>query len=263
MDRTALEYIANSAVHEPVKSETSESELLTIPSNRTLVSLEKHQEAPNRIRQSAKLFSAKSFCDYVNRFKQDSSTVYLDVDSGRFSAVIDHHEPGTPSWCSHKAIFRPKLSMEWSAWTRIHKKPLTQIDLAQFIEEMLDSIVEPEPNVMLKSALDFQSNEKLALGSTTNLDDGSTRFNFTKDNVSKSVTFPHRIKISIPLHENEPRQTLEGRVRYRTDGDGQLTFKFSFVKDPETIQRNALLTLGETIREGVNGLDQYEGALPE
>lgn len=261
-EREALEYLAeNLSGYEQIPTDESDSMLISLASSSKVVSLEDFQPAPNRIKQSASLFSCQSFCDYVNRFKLDGTSVYLNVDARKFAAVIDHHNPDKPSWGSHRATFAPKVSLEWNAWTRIHKQPLNQVELAQFIEEMLDSIVDPEPNTMLKAALDFQSNESLVLGSTTNLDDGSTKFNFTKDNVNKSVTFPHRIKIAIPLHENEIRETLEGRIRYRTNSEGVLTFVFSFVRDPRAIQRDALIMLADKIRADTKGLAQYEGAL--
>ncbi len=130
-----------------------------------------------------------------------------------------------------------------------------------FIEENLDAITTPEPNTMLKAALDFQSNENLTLKSATNLNDGSSRFTFTKDNASQTVEFPHRIKLTIPLHSNEEARELEGRIRYRTNSDGVLVFTFSFVQNPETIQRDAMLRLAETIRAETKDIYQYEGQL--
>ena len=266
-DKDALGYLqANLVGHRPVQaSDDVSSFLVGVASNSKIESLEQFQDAPNRIKQKAKLFSCESFCSYVNRFRDNATTVYLNVDAGRFAAVLDHHDSDKgeqlPAWCDHRATYEPKQSLEWKAWVGIHKKPMSQTELAMFIEEQLDSINKPEPNEMLKAALDFQSNESLVLGSTTNLDDGSTRFSFTKDNVTKNVTFPHRVQIYIPLHENESRDLLELRVRYRTNSDGVLTFIVSFVKDPNVIQRDALLALQRKIEELVPDVSQYEGTL--
>ena len=267
IDKDALAYLqANLVGHRHlVTNDNIASSLVELAGNSKIESLEQFQDAPNRIKQKAKLFSCESFCSYVNRFRDEATTVYLNVDAGRFAAVLDHHDSDAgnqlPAWCDHRAIYEPKQSLEWGAWTGIHKRPMSQTELAMFIEEQLDSIAKPEPNEMLKAALDFQSNESLVLGSTTNLDDGSTRFSFTKDNVTKNVTFPHRVQIWIPLHENEARNLLDLRVRYRTNSDGVLTFIVSFVKDPNVIQRDALLALQRKIEELVSDVSQYEGTL--
>lgn len=262
LTQEALKYLyENLQGHQYIAAEDAVSDLISLPNSSNIESLEQFQAAPNRIKQKANLFSCASFCEYVNRFKADSTSIYLNVDGGSFSAVIDHHDNDAPAWGSHRASFSPKLSQEWRAWNGIHKKQLSQLELAHFIEENLDGISEPAPNEMLKAALDFESNESLALGSATNLDDGSTRFTFQKENVTKNVTFPHRIKLFIPLHENEDRQTLDARIRYRTTGDGVLIFTFSFVKDPRAIERDALLLLADKIRTDTEGLHQYEGAL--
>lgn len=113
---------------------------------------------------------------------------------------------------------------------------------------------------MLQAALEFQANERLAIVSHQNLDNGSLQFTFQKDNVTKRVQFPHRIKIAIPIFENEARRMLEARCRYRIDGDGVIQFMVTFVQDPRTIERDALLSIAAMIREQTDGLHQYEGS---
>lgn len=235
------------------------SQLLLINDDWSLKTLEDFQDKPNRVRRAPVLQSSESFCDYVNKFAKDESTVYLNVPDGKFIAILDHHTPTRPTWADHRASFTPKMSSEWLAWSSVHREKLSQLNLAYFIEENLDAIVHPEPNVMLKAALDFQSNEKLAFASAINLDDGGTRFNFTKDNANKSIEFPHRITVKLAVFENEEPVELAARVRYKTSSDGALSFVISFVQDPSRIQRDELRAVGASIRDMTNNLAQYEG----
>lgn len=261
LDESALRFLREHiSGFERIPSD-SVSALIALPKDSRVQSLEEFQPQPNAIKQTPSFFSCQSFCDYINRFKNEDSTVYLNVDGGKFSAVLDHHGAESPQWGRHKATFEPKLSLEWESWRAIHRKQMTQIDLAHFIEERLDDIVVPEPNTMLKAALDFQANENLALASSVNLDDGGVRFTFQKDNASQNVVFPHRVKIRIPIHENEIPVELEVRVRYKADGNGALRFTCSFVKNPDLVVRSALLTLAAKIRETTENLHHYEGAL--
>jgi len=218
----------------------SESDLVALPAGNKIESLEKFQSAPNRIERTVRLASSESFSEYVNRFKEEETTVYLDIDRGIFNSVIDHHGADKPAWSDHGCVFQPKLSLEWKAWTGIHRQKLSQTQLAEFIEDNLDAIHEPEPNEMLAHALKFQSVERMTYASSMNLNDGSSQFTFNKDNATATVEFPHRIKLYMPLHENESAHFYELRVRYRTDSEGALVFVVSFVKDPDHHVRDAL-----------------------
>ena len=238
-----------------------DDDIAAVASDASLQSLEKFRAQPQRIKSQAVLASSDSFCDYVNRFKAEETTIYLDVAHGRFKAVIDHHGKNAPQWCDHTALFEPKHSHEWVKWIRVHDKWLSQLEFACTIEELLHTIGEPEPADVLKAALEFQSNEKLAVASVQNLDNGTMQFHFQKDNVSKKVTFPHRIKLWLSIFDNEEKSFYEARIRYRVDNEGVLKFKFSFVQLPDILLRNALLDLSGKITDATEGLVNYEGSL--
>lgn len=262
LEKEALEYLEqNLQGHRFVRTVESESDLVSLSANAKIVSLEQYQVAPNRIKQKMSLGSCESFCAYVNRFKEEGTSIYLDVGAGSFVGVLDHHIPGQAQWGDHAVRFAPQHTMEWLAWKQIHKGKMSQLDLAQFIEENLDTIIEPEPNVMLKAALEFQSNEKMTLGSTQNLDNGSVKFNFTKENVTQSVTFPHRIKVGLAVYEGEDPVEYEVRIRYRTSLEGVLTFHTSFVEDPARAERDALKEIAKTIEAETEGLHHYEASM--
>lgn len=264
-DKAALEFLTSNLNQFEIVSASIDSkpasELLALAPGVKLESLELYQSAPNRIRQTPKLLSCQSFLEYVTEFKEEGTSIYLDTENASFVAILDHPTAGKPSWCSHRASYKPKLSLQWRAWTEINRAKMTQIELAHFIEERFDDFIKPEANVMLKSALDFQATEKLALGSSANLDNGGVKFTFTKDNVSKTVTFPHRIKIAVPVFENEEPTELEARVRYRTTAEGVLSFTISLVLDPRMILRRATSDIAEEIREFLGTCNLYEGTV--
>ena len=236
------------------------SELMLRHQNYTLEDLERFQERPNRIKQKQELLSCDSFCEYVNAFKNDNTVVYLDLGSGAFKAVIDHYGKDDPSWQSHTATFEPTESLQWKAWRGIHKKAKGQIEFAEFIEDSADDIQIPEPNGVLKAAIEFQDTAKLAMTSVQNLDNGAFNFRFTKENVAREVAFPHRITIGIPVYENEPIRQIEARIRYRASPEGVLSFTLSFVTDPDIILRKEIEKLAEKIKQELSGVSLYVGA---
>lgn len=260
-DKEALQYLLSRAAPYSEVQNPLDLDLVTVAPGHTLRDLEEFQKAPNRIRAKVALASSESFCAYINRFKGEQSTVYLDVANGVFESVLDHHGENDPHWCQHRATFQPKKAKEWVTWTNVHDEWLTQDTLARLVERLLHTIHEPVPSVVLKAALDFQTVEKMTYGSAKNLDDGTVSFTFTKDNATKNVKFPHRITLLLSVHENEKPLSLEGRIRYKTDGNGALGFQFSFVRDPETIERDALLELAAKTKSATKGLAHYEGRL--
>ncbi len=265
MERDALQWIKDhTQPYLEIPDVDSVSQLIARPVEVRIESLEQFQATPNRIKQNVRLDSVLSFSRYVNRFKNEDTTIYMrtsdDGGVGGFEAVLDHHGPSDPQWTSHTAVFIPKQSVEWLAWTHAHGLKMSQTVLAEFIETNLNDIVKPEPNVMLQAALAFDATESLQLASSINLDDGSTKFHFTKANVTKDVIFPHRITIKIPVYENQDAVKLDVRIRYRTTSDGDLSFKIFMVENHSRIERDLLVKMSTDIR-GLLGADAivYEG----
>lgn len=259
LTKEALQHIETRAVAAEVHT-IDKNKLMVVPTDCKLESLEKYLDAPLRIARNAVLLSSESFCTYVNRFKNDGTTVYLNASRGQFVAVIDHPADAiTPAWERHTAKFAPVESAEWRAWCNIDGKKLTQTELAHFVELVLDTFDKPEPADMLKAATEFQSVETMSYGSAQNLDNGEVKFNFQRERTNASVTFPHRVRVALPIHENEDPTTFEARVRYKVDSNGVLSFTISFVTLPNVMKRDALLAIAKDIAEDIDGVHIYEG----
>lgn len=67
--------------------------------------------------------------------------------------------------------------------------------------------------------------------------------------------------VAFAVFDYEEPVEVEARVRYRINPEGLLSFKLSFVKRADMIQRDALLSIAENIGSELNDLMQYEGKL--
>lgn len=239
------------------------SEIVSVPAGRTLVDLEKFQGRQNRIKHRATMLSADSFAAYVNRFKGDDTSIYVDIFGKvpSLTAVIDHHGNGKPAWGGHVAIFAPKFSLEWQAWKALHAGgAFNQASLVAFMEDHANDLDTPSPAKMLTAAKTFEAVEKHSYKSAMNLDNGNMEIVYVKDGSQAKVQFPHTLTIRIPILENEEPVKLEGRLRYRT-GEGSIAFTFQFKTDPERVQRDALRAVAELVSKQVGkGVAIYEGA---
>lgn len=260
----ALKYLRSlegyTTVVQPVPEGRFPSEVIAVPEKSRLESLERFQAVPNRIKHVAHLHSSAALIDYVNRFKGKATSVYLDIfdDAPIFVAVLDHHEVNAPAWNEHRAAFAPRVSLEWQAWTALHKGgPLRQADLLAFFEDHARDLFEPAPTVMLGHLQKFEQVEKHTYSSATNLDNGNIEVVYIKDGGQRKVAFPHTLQVHIPVLENEDPIVLEGRLRYRTS-EGSIAFQFQFKQDPERIKRDELRRLAGAVK-AETGVRCYEG----
>lgn len=236
------------------------SKVVAVPDKSRLESMERFQAQPNRIEHIAALDSSGAFAGYVNRFKGESTSIYLSIFDGdpSFTAVLDHHDPKQPSWNGHKARFVPRISMEWKAWTTLYSEgDLTQAELLAFFEDHANDLYEPTPSRMLGHLNKFESVEKHTYQSAQNLDNGNVSITYIKDGGQRKVEFPHTLKLHIPVLENEEAIFIEGRLRYKT-AEGSILFTFQFKQDPARIHRDTLRRLAGEIKDKT-GVHCYEG----
>lgn len=229
----------------------------------SLRSLEEFQERPNRIKHSAMLASSKAFCDYVLRFKEPDTSIYLDLVSEEpgFTAVLDHHGFEKPNWQRHVAVFTPRFSLEWQAWKELHEAGgITQETLVQFFEDHVDDCFDPAPSAILTRLKTFEAVEKHTYQSAMSLENGNIKLTYVKDGGQRSVEFPHKLRLALPVLENEKAVPLDAKLRYRT-AEGSIRFFFQFTHDPRRVERDQLRALASAIQTTCAGVACYEGAV--
>jgi len=258
----AIKYLRSLSGYTTVTEETDSypSKIIAMSEKSRTESLERFQERPNRIEHTATLVSSGAFIDYVNRFKGPSTSIYLDIfgDYPSFSALLDHHDPKAPSWNKHRAVFAPKVSLEWKAWTALHNGgAIDQAGLVAFMEDHANDLHEPSPAAMLTAVQQFEAVETHKYNSAINLDNGNMQLTYVKDGGQRKVTFPHTLDLYIPMLENEDKVFVQGRLRYKTR-EGSIAFMFQLKQDPERLMRDAVRALGEEIKE-LCECHHYEG----
>lgn len=242
-------------------NEAYPSEVVTVAPGVSVQSLEPFQARPNRTKHVATVDSSASFIAYVNRFKGPETSVYLDIvsDEPSFAAVIDHHGKDVTDWRQHGATFKPRVSLEWKAWTELHNGgAVKQGELLAFFEDHLNDLLSPAPTVMLQALQKFELAEKHTYKSALNLDNGNIAVNYIKDGQPLKVEFPHTMTLAIPVLENEASIVMDGRLRYRTS-EGKIAFTFQFKHDPSRLLRDTLRDLSKRIAAGTEGVTHYEG----
>lgn len=224
------------------------NDVLVIPSGKTAVNLKEkmapYLKTPERVRGTSNHHTLASFVAHFNRFKLPGSAIYAseNVKNPELKGVYNYsHSPTEPGWGDHKAVLHCRLSDEWQTWTDGSKKPMSQREFAEFIEENIDD-VQPKPdlenasNAMLKDislllgypfasqqemltlSRGIEINEGAKAASKVNLQTGERTIQYENqhlDSENKPLKIPGLFLIRIPVFLDGAPYLLPVRLRYR------------------------------------------------
>lgn len=176
-------------------------------------------------------FDAQAIIAYVNRFKVGDSknqvtTIFANPQTYKVRAVIDYHEGDRPNRCHHTIEAAIPFSEQWLRWAAIDGKSYTQMDFAEFLEENLNDIVQPEPAVFLDLVTNLQAKKSVSFESGVRLSDGSNQLVYAEAIEAKgrgTITVPSVFEIGVPIFDKGDGYQVKCLLRYRIR-DGQLVF---------------------------------------
>lgn len=219
------------------------------PPDFQLHAMEKMLPQPRRIATTITAHDVTGFISYVLRFRGPATALYSGprTTPGLY-ARLDDHQPGAPSHVSHNLSFLCPRTLEWTTWTAQDRKPLGQVEFAEFIERNLRDIVEPNGADLLTAALAFQDSGRAEFRSAVRLTDGRVQYQFVEKEDAGEIRFPAAIKVALPVFEGQTdRYACNARLRYRIK-DGQLSIWFELDR-PDLVLRQAYEDLMTTVEQ--------------
>lgn len=229
-------------LHEPKTVEVDGRTMIFYPADLERIDVtaitERQGKAPKFLEGYAPLHSQTSFCDYVNRFKDEDSAIFFDETDNRFVAVFDFDKGGADKkarWRKHGAKYEAKLSDELKFWTRYNEEWLSQEAFAAFLEKRCLDFIEadeehlPEETKRLRALLGGRfatPTQMLELGRGIaitrdqkasvqyNRQTGARSLNF--EDTDKGVDVPSLFMIAIPMYKNgKSYYSLPAQIRFR------------------------------------------------
>ncbi|MCM2394451.1 DUF2303 family protein [Streptomyces albipurpureus] len=199
-----------------------------------------HTGIPARKSGTTVVRDVDSFLAYFDKHGDEESEVYADVERLSITAVVDAHTSGYPRWGGHRLELRLRQTPAWSAWTSMDGKLMSQAAFAEFIEDNLVDLVEPDSATMLELAQSFEATTSAEFQSSQRLDSGQRRFLYTEDVQAKAgskgeITIPSTLVLALAPFEGTERYKVTTRFKYRLDrqqGELRLGFK---IERPEDI----------------------------
>lgn len=225
-------------------------------------------EAPTRRAGSVTVHTPEALVQFAARHMDvDRSTLWGDVENARLTVILNDDGPAEtyqPDWGDHRVILGLKPSPEWQAWTSLTEKGMSQEELAEFLEEHLLEVVDPDGSTLLEVTRTFQATTGATFRRAQSLHSGQVQLTWQEEGEAKAgasgqLEVPREFTIRVrPFMGTEPVD-VRGQFRYRvSSGSLQLGFR--------------LLNLDEHRREAVEvvlavvadelGLTAFEGIAP-
>ncbi|WP_438391125.1 DUF2303 family protein [Caballeronia sp. DA-9] len=256
---TAATLAAGAALAETRKSPLADGKpFVIVPDGYAVREITEVFDNPARAVGVIKLRDANSFVAYFNRQKRPESLIYASLDPAKILGVIDDHrsyEEGFAvghdgsNWRSYRVEFPVPASREWKTWTGKDRQALTQLELAELIEDNLPDIKSPDGSTMLSVALNFEASKEGNFVSASRLQDGSTTFVWKEDvnATGNKIAMPSQITLSIPVFENGQAYEIDARIKYRVN-NGVLKIWYELVR-PHKILEAAFRAVWAQIEE--------------
>lgn len=194
-----------------------------------IVDLTKFDGAPHRRQGLVTVYEAESF----NKLIADNEgagdiTVYVhpDVSTPSIVAVMNGHGPHGAGWGDFKIRMAFRETEQWKKWKSIDGKMLPQVDFAEFIEENLSDVVQPDGATVMEivtyleatRSVDFKSGVKLSSGSVqlTNIENVEAKVGPGK------IEVPDQFSLALSPFFGIAPFAIPARFRYRLQ-NGKLT----------------------------------------
>jgi uncharacterized protein YfdQ (DUF2303 family) len=248
-------------------------DVVLLPQSLKLESI-KRVTPPKRIEELVLLDDCESFCAYVNAYKyggdSDAATVIFArvSDSGaKLEAILDYHA-AEPAWCRHIARFNPQLTTEWQLWCAADRKPMTQVQMAEWLEENANLMVVPTGAELLELVQTLDGKSDVRFNSTVRLHNGANSLNYDEDvqvrgqvsTKNGTIELPREITAAIAPFEGAQPYGVRARLKTKIEGR-KLTLWFETVQKHLIIRDNVRYIL-ETVAQKT-GIKPYLGEVAD
>lgn len=208
--------------------------------------LEHLKKAPDRREGTAKLAELDSLIEHANRFKDSDSALWAEPSESapKLTAVLDYHRhgaDGAPRFGRHRGVYAFPLSDEWHAWVEKNAQQMQQSAFAEFLEDRIQDIADPEGAFANAKAFaeqlgisGFASPSRLlalSRGLSVHVDDrvtnkvdlssGEATIHFETshtDDEGAPLNVPRAFLIRLPVFRAGAAYQLAVRLRYRVSG---------------------------------------------
>lgn len=234
-----------------------------------VASLEGFLLRPVSRRGTVTVYDAPSFIGYVNRFKSEASAVFSDKATATFTGILDYHEAdadGDADWLRHRVALPLRKTRQWQIWEAANKQSMTQAAFAQFLEDNIPSIAQPDGATLVEIVRTLEAKKDVRFESKIDRQvDGSFKFFYAEDVQGAAgrgdIKIPSLFHLVLTPFEGSIAAAVEARFRFRVADGGKLSLWFELVRIEELLEA-AFIRAEEEITAGIDDTFFVHGPAP-
>ena len=217
------------------------------------------------------------FIDYINNHyhTEDRAEIWANCSKSTITAVLDGHmrisrdewvksseDLGqAPGWGAHRAILEFQLTLAWQEWTAFAAKPHPQDEFANFLEDHLADVVEPDAADLLEIASSLSVTSGVHFKQATRLASGEVSFQYTEEHTASGgrqnqLKIPTAVTLALTPFEGGAAFRVPARFRYSLR-DQRLSLRL-ILDRPDQILRTSMDDACSEVA-AATGLNVYHG----
>jgi uncharacterized protein YfdQ (DUF2303 family) len=213
------------------------------------------------------LHSTESFCQWVLDQKTPETVIFADPHTSLFTAVIDYHakNDGPAGWAIFSGGHALRFSQPFSDWMAINDTRIGQVALAEFLEEHMGEIAEPNGASLLTAVLDLKARTRVAFSKAVSLQTGETQLSYVEEtdlNDKKRagvIALPENLTLVMPVYFGGNPSIIKAKLRVRLrDGDAGFVVKMLNIAE---VQREAFNATIEEVQTRCPDVPLYLGSV--
>lgn len=214
----------------------------------------------HHIKRTVTLDDVKSFCDYVNAYKEEQSLVFCAIGTAgcTFRAILDYHIPDSPSaaqYCDHIATYTTKETPEWTLWMGNDRKPKGQEEFASFLEENAYLFQQPSGAELIELVTNLYATKGVSYTGGIRLKSGGATINYDEQIELSGATsakpgrveLPSIISVGISPFIGAPTYQVDARLKYSLP-NRSLMLRYETIT-PHIIVRDSIKLLVDKVGE--------------
>lgn len=227
-----------------------EAPIIVFPRSAEVRSLQ-HLMKPTRKQARVLVHDYQSFITYVKKHREPSRTALFAIvteQAGEFTAILDYHEEnsaegekiGAPTYGEHVCVLRMQHTPEWLRWTQHSGKAMSQVTMANFLEDNRLDIKEPSAAAIIEIAKTFEATQGVKFKGAVRLQNGDRQLDYAVETGAKAgqqgeLQIPERITLSLPIYVNGPEYSIDAWFRYSIEG-GTLQLRYELIRPHKFIE---------------------------
>ena len=218
-----------------------------------ILDLESYGLNPYRSRGNRDFADAASFCEYLERYKNESTFLTGSYSTYDTTAILNPNTKETPDWEDFEATLKLVKDPEWIAWTAHDGKQFSQVEFADFIEDHANEVDESDDGIsparLIEVALNLRETTESVFESKLNISNGMYQMAFREDiqeQERNTIKVPTQFVINLRPFRGSAAVIMLVRLRYRITSEKKAIFFYKLDR-PDRILDEALNVIWKSV----------------